>query len=97
MWSLEQRECAINAYYLGGWKYGQISKELGVPYDTIKTWCTRYRKANGTPTVANGDVKIKKSYKSREKSTEKVHEERIAQLEMEVELLRNFLLTDARG
>lgn len=97
MWSIEQREHAIKAYYFGGWTYGEISKEMNIPYYTIKTWCRRYREANGVPALSNGDVKIKKSYKSHEKSPDKVRDERIAKLEMEVELLRNFLLMDERG
>ncbi len=70
---------------------------MNIPRDTIKTWCRRYREANGVPTLSDGDVKIKRSYKPRQKSTDKIWDERIAQLEMEVELLRNFLLMDERG
>ncbi len=70
---------------------------MKIPRETIKTWCQRYRKANGVPTLSDGDIKIKRSYKSREKTTDEVRDERIAQLEMEVELLRNFLLMDERG
>ena len=97
MWSIEQREHAIKAHYFGGWTYGEISKEMKIPRETIKTWCRRYREANGVPTLSDGDVKIKRSYKPRQKSTDKIRDERIAQLEMEVELLRNFLLMDERG
>lgn len=97
MWSIEQREHAVNAHFLGGWTYGQISKELNIPYETIKTWCRRYQKANGLPVLTDGDVKIEKTYKPRKKTADSVQEERITQLEMEVELLRNFLLADVRG
>ena len=97
MWSIEQPEDAIKAHYFGGWTYGEISKEMNIPSDTIKTSCRRYREANGVPTLSDGDIKIKRSYKPCEKSSDKIRDERIAQLETEVELLRNFLLMDERG
>lgn len=97
MWSVEQRERAVNAHFLGGWTYGQISEQMSIPYETIKTWCRRFKDANGVPSLTAGDIKIQKSYKPREKSPDTIRDERIAKLEMEVELLRNFLLADTRG
>lgn len=41
-------------------------------------------------------IKIEKKYKTREKTPEQTMEQRINQLEMEVELLRNFLLEKER-
>lgn len=42
------------------------------------------------------EIKVTHSYKPRVKSEEQTAEERIAQLEMEVDLLRNFLLETER-
>ena len=97
MWSIEQREKAVNAHFLGGWTYGQISEQMGIGYETIKTWCRRFKAANGVPPVPAENIKIQKSYKPREKSPDAIRDKRIAKLEMEVELLRNFLLADERG
>lgn len=37
MWSIEQREHAIKAHFFGGWTYGEISKEMNISRETIKT------------------------------------------------------------
>lgn len=70
---------------------------MNIPHETIKTWCRRYQEANGVPTLSDGDVKIKRSYRPRKKSDDNIRDERIAQLEMEVELLKIFLLMDEKG
>ena len=74
-----------------------IAKKTGVPLDTVKSWIRRYRMANGLslgnhpkplPKLINED-------KPKDK-TEKDYEKRIKQLEMEVELLRDFLSEQER-
>ena len=44
MRSLKERENALNMYFKDGKSYGEIAKKLGIPRDTVKSWCQRYRK-----------------------------------------------------
>jgi len=101
MRELAEREQVINMYFHEGKGYKNIAKTLDLPLNTIKTWCRRYRLQNNiqirgkTPLskdpVAKSTVRV---IKQRDTNTP---EARIARLEMEVELLRNFLiLTDEK-
>ena len=93
---LSEREKVINMYFHEGKGYGEISSITRIPKDTVKSWCRRYRIANGIP--ERGNTFLAKEPVKRE--TVKTHragrindsEARIARLEMEVELLRNFLI-----
>ena len=76
-----------------------------IPLGTVKVWINQYKKEHDiSQQVLKDDVafseseliKIEKKYKTREKTPEQTMEQRINQLEMEVELLRNFLLEKER-
>jgi len=98
---IEERKRVLDLYYHEGMGHKAIAKTTGVPLDTVKCWCRRYRIANGIP--ARGSALLSKEpikketirvIKPRDKNTT---DSRIARLEMEVELLRNFLiLTDEK-
>lgn len=96
MRSLDERETVLNMYYHEGKGYKAISKITGVPIDTVKSWCRRYRLQNNIPQRGRTPL-LKEPLKKetirvitpRDKNTP---EARIARLEMEVELLRNFLI-----
>lgn len=96
MRSLEERETALNMYFHEGKGYRTIAKSMGVPLDTVRSWCRRYRHKNDIPQRGKAPLSkepLKKEtihiITSWEKNTA---EARIARLEMEVELLRNFLI-----
>ncbi|MDR1914580.1 MAG: hypothetical protein LBQ68_08895 [Clostridiales bacterium] len=101
MRDLQEREKALRLYFEEGHTYQYVSKVLEVPLDTVKSWCLRYRKKMGIP-QRNGAGKPKATV-----NRDYIHEikipnqtsdqERIARLEMEVELLRNFLILTERG
>jgi uncharacterized protein YjcR len=88
-------------YFHEGKGYKEIVSITGIPLYTIKSWCRRYRISNEIP--ERGKVPLSKDpikkatirvSKSRNTNTP---EARISRLEMEVELLRNFLiLTEER-
>lgn len=97
MRSINEREKALNLYFHDGKGYKKIAGEIGIPLDTIKSWVRRYRIENGIEERGESRIiKLQKSYKPREKSTEKCIDERISELEMEVDLLKNFLLETER-
>ena len=96
MWDLLEREKAINMYLCTGKGYKVIAKELGVPRDTVRSWIRRYRKTSGDTGSSVIPIKVKRTYKPRQKPLDKSDQDRIATLEMEVELLRNFLLERER-
>ena len=92
----DERESALNMYFHEGKGYGEIAHTLGIPKDTIKSWCRRYRisfdilKRGETPLAKEPVVKERLHvHKSKDETSS---EARIARLEMEVELLRNFLI-----
>jgi uncharacterized protein YjcR len=39
----EERRRPARSLYWRGWSYGQIAEELGLKYDTVKSWCRRGR------------------------------------------------------
>lgn len=93
---LEEREQVLNLFFHEGMGYKSIAKTTGIPLETVKSWCKRYRKANDIP--KRGKTGLSKEpinketihfIKPRDPNTQ---EARIARLEMEVELLRNFLV-----
>lgn len=96
MKNLDEREKALNMYFVEGKSYGYIANELKLSKDTIKSWCRRYRIKNEIPTREKAS--LRKEPIDREKlheikpKDEITPEARIAKLEMEVELLRNFLI-----
>ncbi len=98
MRGIEEREKALNLHFREGMGYKRIAKEMNLPVQTVKSWIHRYRKEHGISSdnalqVAAADkaIVVKRSYKPREKTPEKTAQERIEQLEMDVELLRTFL------
>jgi len=93
---LEEREQVLNMYFHEGMSYKSIASMKELPLNTVKSWCRRYRMANDIPKrgkTALSKEPIKKEtvrvIKPRDTNTQ---EARIARLEMEVELLRNFLI-----
>jgi transposase-like protein len=91
-----ERETALNMFFHEGKSYKTIAKITGVPLDTVKSWCRRYRLKNDIP--QRGEAQLSKDPLKKETirvitpRDETTAEARIAQLEMEVELLRNFLI-----
>jgi len=88
-------------YFHEGLGYKAIAKMTGLTESTVKAICQRYRVKNNLP--KRGEAPLAKEplkketirvIKPRDTNTP---EARIARLEMEVELLRNFLiLTDEK-
>ena len=98
---IDEREEVINMYFHEGKGFGEISHATGLPKNTVKSWCRRYRLANEIP--KRGKVPLSKECVRKESlRTPKPRRDnspvaRIERLEMEVELLRNFLiLTDEK-
>jgi hypothetical protein len=93
---LEEREKVLNMYFHEGMGYTHIASVTGIPFNTVKSWCRRYRIANGIPERGNVHLSkepIKKeSVRILKPRDENTPEARISRLEMEVELLRNFLI-----
>lgn len=100
MRSLEEREAALNMYFRDGKSYKFISITLNIPVNTIQSWCKRYCEKMGIP--PRGKTGLRSDGVRREDIHSRIpkdnlHEDRIARLEMEVDLLRNFLiLTEGR-
>jgi len=96
MQKLCEKEMAIKMYYEEYKGYGTISKELNLSVNTIKSWIRRHRIANDiksrTHTVRNALMNPTKKPSKTAVSLEK----RIKQLEMEVDLLQNFLYEEER-
>lgn len=99
MRDIGEREQVLNMYFHEGKGYKEIANTLEVSLNTVKTWCRRYRRQNDIPNrdkallfkepIAYETVRV---IKPRNPDTA---EARIARLEMEVELLRNFLILTA--
>jgi transposase-like protein len=96
MRELLEREKAISMYFCTGKGYKIISSELSVPLDTVKSWIRRYRIGSSAARIGEMPIKVDHTYKPRKKPLEKNDQDRIAKLEMEVDLLRNFLLEKER-
>lgn len=96
MRDLEEREKVINMYFHEGLGYKAIAKITELPWETIKSWCRRYRLQNDIP--RRGEVALSadpikpESVRVIKPRNPDTPESRIARLEMEVELLRNFLI-----
>lgn len=97
MRSINEREKALNLFFHDGKGYKAIAGELEIPLDTVKSWVRRYRIENSIEKRDESKlIELKKTYTPRKVSPEKSTEERIAQLEMEVDLLKSFLLEVGR-
>jgi DNA-directed RNA polymerase specialized sigma24 family protein len=100
MRSLDEKEKALKMHFHEGRSYQYVAKTLNLPLNTVKSWCLRYRKKMG---IERRDEASRRKETVRE---EDIHsrtpktdsqEDRIARLEMEVDLLRNFLILAERG
>jgi len=93
---LDEREQVLNMYFHEGMGYKGIASITGISLDTVKSWCRRYRIANGIPkrgkTPLSKDPVKKETIHVIKPHNQDTQEARIARLEMEVELLRNFLI-----
>jgi transposase len=73
-----------------------IAKTTGLPLSTVKSWCRRYRIANDIPergkTALSKEPVNGETIRVRKPRAPNTPEARITRLEMEVELLRNFLI-----
>ena len=105
MRTIDESEKMLNLHFLDGKSAEKICAELRIPLGIVKVWINRYKKEHDiSQCVLKDDVafseseliKIEKKYKTREKTPEQTAEQRINQLEMEVELLRNFLFEKER-
>lgn len=96
MRALSERENALNMYFHEGRAQGEISRILGVPHETVKSWCRRYRIKQGIPLRRKAPLSktpiAKETVRVLTPRQTDTPEARIARLEMEVELLRNFLI-----
>jgi transposase len=61
---IEEREQVINLYFHEGMGHKGIAKTTGLPLETVKCWCRRYRVANNIP--ARGKVPLSKEPISKE-------------------------------
>lgn len=90
-----QRKEAIRLREEEGLTYQAIAEELNIPRDTVKSWYRRnYMKENGKPIGEDsrrGTEKHPFFEKNNKVLNERDYKKRIKQLEMEVELLRDFL------
>lgn len=98
MRAIEQRNEAIWLRYEEHKSYKVIAEQLEIPLNTVKSWCRRYHVVNGL--VISGQSHIGRPKEKLSQPTEKQsaadYEKHIAQLEMEVELLRDFLSVEER-
>ena len=96
MRSFEERETVLNMFFHEGKGYKEIAKIMGVPLNTAKSWCRRYRLKNDIPQRGRAplakDTLKKETIRVITPRDKNTAEARIAHLEMEVELLRNFLI-----
>jgi transposase-like protein len=97
MRSLEEREEALNRYFKDGESYKQIAKAMDLPLDTVKSWCLRHRRRMDIPRRDKSELRTepvrREDIHKRVPNTDS-QEDRIARLEMEVDLLRNFLILE---
>lgn len=102
---IDEREKVLNMHFIEKKSAEKICAKTGIPLGTVKVWINRYKKEHDiSQQVLKDDVafpeseliKIEKKYKTREKIPVQTMEQRINQIEMEVELLRNFLLEKER-
>jgi len=93
---LDEREQVLNMYFHEGMGYKGIASITGISLNTVKSWCRRYRLANEIPmrgkTSLSKDPVKKETVRVIKPHNKDTQEARIARLEMEVELLRNFLI-----
>ena len=86
---LSQREEAIRLYLEDGLSYGKIATRLQVSRNTVKSWIRRYRELNR---LTKNDITENQKTIPKSNISPDDYEKRIKQLEMEVELLRDFSL-----
>lgn len=86
---LSQREEAIRLYLEDGLSYGKIATRLQVSRNTVKSWIRRYRELNR---LTKNDITESQKTIPKSNISPDDYEKRIKQLEMEVELLRDFSL-----
>ena len=93
---LAEREEVLNMYFHEGMSYKNIAGVTGISLNTVKSWCKRYRTANSIPernmAMLSKEPLDKESIRIIKPRQTNTPEARIARLEMEVELLRNFLI-----
>jgi transposase len=101
MRSVNEREKVLNLHFVDEKSAKEVAAETGVPINTVKSWIRRYRLEHDVAVRSNQYaheceeaklIHIERSYKKRTPADASSPEARIARLEMEVELLRNFLL-----
>jgi transposase-like protein len=94
--SVNDREKVLNMYFHKGQSYKSIAKEIGILLNTVKSMRRRYREFNGIPTRGNAVLNDKELPKEtirvvKPRDTQST-DARIKKLEMEVDLLRNFII-----
>ena len=91
---------AINLYFVEGKGYKSIAKQLEVRRDNVRNWIKRYKEDKGIPKFVENIVITEpltvQDILPRSKGLDAAHEQRIKDLEMQVELLRNFLILAER-
>lgn len=93
MLSLAQSEKLRDMYFTEGLGYKKIAKALGISRDAVRSSILRYKKKIGISILEkDGYTGQNPERKKPEKKPSTIAEERIAGLEMEVDLLKNFIL-----
>jgi len=94
---MEERKEVIRLYTEEHHGYKTIAREMDLSTNTVKSWIRRYRKDKGLILYGRCGRPPKKSDNpSNTMQSSQDYEKRITQLEMEVELLRDFLSAEER-
>lgn len=87
----EFKQLVVVEHYQNGKSISMIIKEYGISKSNFCRWCEDYRKGGAESIGSKSKGRPRKAYKLEQKP-----EERIKQLEMEVELLKAFLCEAGR-
>ena len=93
---IEERSEVLRFYLEEHKSYGEIVKATGICRNTVKSWISRYRREQGLVIDNRSGPAPRSRAQINEKLQESNYEKRIRQLEMEVELLRDFLAEEER-
>lgn len=93
---IEERNEVLRLYLEEHKSYGEIVKATGICRNTVKSWISRYRHEQGLVIGNHSGPAPRSRTRVNEKQHESDYEKRIRQLEMEVELLRDFLAEEER-
>jgi len=93
---IEERNEVLRLYLEEHKSYGEIVKATGICRNTVKSWISRHRHEQGLVIGNHSGPAPRPGAQTNGKPYESSYEKRIRQLEMEVELLRDFLAEEER-